>query len=330
MTDQPRSRFARRAEQTRGEADHGGHSGDGGDAKVGHAEALRRSMLGLIHKGEPREAHPAYWAPFVVVGEGDTDAALTGAAMTVTNRKRCQPLQKIKSPRRVHRKISELKSLGAGRRIWDVRRQFPRSASTTPIPVQSRVLIGHSVFLGRSEALHYPGKLLALLQRAGGRLDPCCLPTTRPDGTFRRTLANEGSNPHLRRAMEDAMIRTLLVACVAIAGLTGAGAQARADDFPCVSTTFRFIGKNDRVCVSAFDDPKVPGVACHVSQARTGRSQWHDWSRRRPVTVFDCMPSGRSHQRRPGLAYRSGRSVFGAHIHLLQAHPRLPSAGQET
>jgi CreA protein len=36
------------------------------------------------------------------------------------------------------------------------------------------------------------------------------------------------------------------------------------------STTFRFIGKNDRVCISAFDDPKVPGVACHVSQARTG------------------------------------------------------------
>jgi hypothetical protein len=24
----------------------------------------------LIDKGEPREAHPAYWAPFVVVGEG--------------------------------------------------------------------------------------------------------------------------------------------------------------------------------------------------------------------------------------------------------------------
>jgi CreA protein len=43
-----------------------------------------------------------------------------------------------------------------------------------------------------------------------------------------------------------------------------------ADDLPCVSTTFRFIGKNDRVCISAFDDPKVPGVVCHVSQARTG------------------------------------------------------------
>jgi CreA protein len=45
---------------------------------------------------------------------------------------------------------------------------------------------------------------------------------------------------------------------------------AQADDLSCVSTTFRFVGKNDRVCVSAFDDPKVPGVACHVSQARTG------------------------------------------------------------
>ena len=36
----------------------------------GRAEALRRSMLTLIDKGEPREAHPAYWAPFVLVGEG--------------------------------------------------------------------------------------------------------------------------------------------------------------------------------------------------------------------------------------------------------------------
>lgn len=40
------------------------------DPKVGRAGAMRRSMLALIDKGEPQEAHPAYWAPFVVVGEG--------------------------------------------------------------------------------------------------------------------------------------------------------------------------------------------------------------------------------------------------------------------
>jgi CHAT domain-containing protein len=48
------------------------------DHKVGRAEALRRSMLALIDKGEPHEAHPAYWAPFVVVGEGS--AANTGGS----------------------------------------------------------------------------------------------------------------------------------------------------------------------------------------------------------------------------------------------------------
>jgi CHAT domain-containing protein len=37
---------------------------------AGRAEALRRSMLALIERGAPHEAHPAYWAPFVVVGEG--------------------------------------------------------------------------------------------------------------------------------------------------------------------------------------------------------------------------------------------------------------------
>lgn len=39
------------------------------DPKIGRAEALRRSMMALINKGDGY-AHPANWAPFVVVGEG--------------------------------------------------------------------------------------------------------------------------------------------------------------------------------------------------------------------------------------------------------------------
>jgi CHAT domain-containing protein len=38
--------------------------------QIGRAEALRRSMVELITKGAPHEAHPANWAPFVLVGEG--------------------------------------------------------------------------------------------------------------------------------------------------------------------------------------------------------------------------------------------------------------------
>ena len=40
------------------------------DKTVGRAEALRRAMLAMIDHGKPYEAHPTYWAPFVVVGEG--------------------------------------------------------------------------------------------------------------------------------------------------------------------------------------------------------------------------------------------------------------------
>jgi hypothetical protein len=40
------------------------------DKSVGRAEAMRQSMLALIDKGDGYEAHPSYWAPFVVVGEG--------------------------------------------------------------------------------------------------------------------------------------------------------------------------------------------------------------------------------------------------------------------
>jgi CreA protein len=45
---------------------------------------------------------------------------------------------------------------------------------------------------------------------------------------------------------------------------------ARADDVGCTSTTFRLFSPNDKVCVQAFDDPRVPGVTCHISQAKTG------------------------------------------------------------
>jgi CreA protein len=37
-----------------------------------------------------------------------------------------------------------------------------------------------------------------------------------------------------------------------------------------VSTKFRWMGPNDRIVVDGFDDPKVHGVACHISRAVTG------------------------------------------------------------
>jgi CHAT domain-containing protein len=46
------------------------------DGTVGRAEALRRSMIALIAAKEKNYyAHPMFWAPFMVVGEGGTGAA---------------------------------------------------------------------------------------------------------------------------------------------------------------------------------------------------------------------------------------------------------------
>ena len=57
---------------------------------------------------------------------------------------------------------------------------------------------------------------------------------------------------------------------IAFALFLAASTLARADDLACVSTTFKLLSPNDKVCVSEFDDPKVPGVTCHISQARKG------------------------------------------------------------
>ncbi|MDP2824981.1 MAG: CHAT domain-containing protein [Sulfuritalea sp.] len=41
----------------------------------GKAEALRKAMLALIATPKhPEYAHPIFWAPFVVVGEGGTNS----------------------------------------------------------------------------------------------------------------------------------------------------------------------------------------------------------------------------------------------------------------
>jgi CreA protein len=62
-------------------------------------------------------------------------------------------------------------------------------------------------------------------------------------------------------------MKSLFLAAVLISAAIG---DARADDVGCISTTFNLVSPNDKVCVSSFEDPKVPGIACFISQARKG------------------------------------------------------------
>ena len=49
-----------------------------------------------------------------------------------------------------------------------------------------------------------------------------------------------------------------------------ASANAKDGEIGCVDTVFKLIGPNHKVCISSFRDPDVPGVVCHLSQAKTG------------------------------------------------------------
>ncbi len=64
-------------------------------------------------------------------------------------------------------------------------------------------------------------------------------------------------------------MRALIAALVCLAG----PAFAAGDDptrIGNVSTTFRVVGRNDRIVVDRYDDPKVTGASCYVSRAETG------------------------------------------------------------
>lgn len=45
---------------------------------------------------------------------------------------------------------------------------------------------------------------------------------------------------------------------------------ARAEPIGSVDTAFKLIGPDHKIVVDVYDDPKVQGVACYVSRAKTG------------------------------------------------------------
>ena len=47
-------------------------------------------------------------------------------------------------------------------------------------------------------------------------------------------------------------------------------ASAHAEDIGSVDTAFKLFGPDHKILVEVFDDPKVQGVSCYVSRAKTG------------------------------------------------------------
>ena len=55
-----------------------------------------------------------------------------------------------------------------------------------------------------------------------------------------------------------------------LALLLAAPALVSAEQIGEVATVFKWLGPNDKIVIEAFDDPKVEGVTCYLSRAKTG------------------------------------------------------------
>lgn len=64
------------------------------------------------------------------------------------------------------------------------------------------------------------------------------------------------------------MMRLAVFLCFLLS--VAASRQALAEEIGSVSTVFKMVGANDKIVVEAFDDPKVAGVTCYLSRAKTG------------------------------------------------------------
>jgi CreA protein len=102
---------------------------------------------------------------------------------------------------------------------------------------------------------------LASLQLAQAGFSLCWLDLTNPDNLsaspFNLTIAHMIKSTYKIRA-------AMLLAVAVVAG------PLHAQKIGEVSTAFRVLGKNDRIVIEAYDDPKVIGITCYVSRARTG------------------------------------------------------------
>lgn len=60
------------------------------------------------------------------------------------------------------------------------------------------------------------------------------------------------------------------IACVILLGAAILPTSVGAEPIGEVSTVWKLIGPNHKVVVEAYDDPRVEGVTCYVSRAKTG------------------------------------------------------------
>lgn len=115
-------------------------------------------------------------------------------------------------------------------------------------------------------------------------------------------------------------VAALLVALPAGCGImlaTTSTTTPGAEEVASVSTNFRWFGPNDKIIIDAFDDPKVPGVTCHVARATSG-GFWYllGMSEDPSDASLACRQVGPLTYDLPALTRVSGEKVFNQHASI--------------
>ena len=63
---------------------------------------------------------------------------------------------------------------------------------------------------------------------------------------------------------------SLAASLLALSALLAACTEANGEEVGAVDTVFKLFGPDHKIVVDAYDDPKVAGVTCYVSRAKTG------------------------------------------------------------
>jgi CreA protein len=82
--------------------------------------------------------------------------------------------------------------------------------------------------------------------------------------------------PSQRKPIEVLNMKTFVGSSLLLAVLVAAGlglfasTRSEAEEIGSVDTVFKLIGPDHKIVVEAYDDPKVDGVTCYISRAKTG------------------------------------------------------------
>ncbi len=106
-------------------------------------------------------------------------------------------------------------------------------------------------------------------------------------------------------------MKNILIAFLFLVLCAGLAEASESREIGAVSTAFKLIGPNNKIIVSAFDDPKIKGITCYVARPRTGGIKGGLGLAEDPsLASVSCVQTGPVSYLKPVSKDENGEQVF--------------------